>query len=144
MIIENRRKVKKELKELKKYLRYVYEKNNQRLYLTSLVEWNEEKNDLLDIFVIDKEDKRYLFTVMNLTAFNTLEMRYNFYMKDTGFYEYYDSDLASITPFYFDRTFTLKKFTPITKEDIERCAKYFIEKVLREFWIWNIEFIKPK
>ena len=143
MIVTNRKKAKKELKELKKYLRYVYEKNNQRLYLTSLVEWNEKENDLLDIFVIDKEDKRYLFTVMNLTAFNTLEMRYNFYMKDTGFYEYYDSDLASITPFYFDRTFTLKKFTSITKEDIERCAKYFIEKVLKESWIWDIEFIKP-
>ncbi len=146
MIVENRKKVKKELKKLKKYLRKYYEENNQILYITSLEEW-EGNESCLDIVATDKEGKklgRWLFEIINLKAFETFEIRYSFCMKDTGFYEYFDVERASITPFYFDRTFTLKKFTPITEEDVERCCKYFIEKVLDDYWIWNIKFVKPK
>ena len=146
MIIENWKKEVKKLKKLKKYLRKLYDKNNQTLYITSLEEW-EGKECYLDIVATDKEGKKlgkWLFEVINLKAFETFEMRYNFYMKDAGFYEYFDVETASIIPFYFNRTFTLKKFTTITEEDVERCCKYFVEKVLNDYWIWNIKFVKPK
>jgi len=145
MVIENRKKAKRELKKLKKYLHKHYEKNNQILYITSLEEW-EGDECYLDIVATDKEGKKlekYLFEIINLKAFETFEIRYNFCMKDTGFYEYFDVETASIIPFYFNRTFTLKKFTPITEEDVERCCKYFVEKVLNDYWIWNIKFVKP-
>jgi len=145
MIINNRKKAKKELKELKKYLRSIYFENNQTLYITTLCEWSNNE-DYVDVLVTDVKGEKllkYLFEIINLKAFETLEKRYNFYMTDTGFYKYYDVETASIIPFYFDRTFTLKKFTPITEYDIVNCCKYFIEKVLKEFWIWNIRFIQP-
>ena len=140
-----RKKTKKVLRDLKKSLCKLYGKNDQMLYITSW-EWKKNKHHFLDIIAIDKENEKnyqYLFEIMTLRAFETFEPRYSFYMKDTGFYEYFDVESASITPFYFDRTFTLKKFTPITEEDVIRCCRYFIEKVLKEDWIWNIKFVKP-
>jgi len=146
MIINNRKKARKELKELKKYLYNIYFKNKQMLYITTLCEWSNNE-DYVDIVATDAKGEKllkYLFEIVNLKAFETFERRYNFYMTDTGFYKYYNIETASIVPFYFDRTFTLKKFTPITERDIVNCCKYFIEKVLREFWIWNIRFIHSK
>jgi len=106
---------------------------------------------MLDIVDTNKEGNyigKYLFSVSNLKTFESFDARFSFYMKDTGFYSYFDSDLVSITPFYFDRTFTLKSFKPITEEDIENCAKYFIRKILDSSkylaLIWNIKFIKPR
>jgi len=146
MIINNRKKAKKEFKELRIFLLKLYDKNNQKLYITSW-EWKKNKNNFLDVIAIDKENiktHRYLFTIMNLNAFNELKIRYDFYTQDTGFYEHYDVVGASVTPFYFDQAFTLKKFTPITKDDVVNCCRYFVEKVLKEFWIWNIIFIQPR
>jgi len=140
-----RKKTKKALRDLKKSLCKLYDKNDQMLYITSW-EWKKNKRHFLGIVAIDKEDEKnyqYLFEIITLRAFKTFEARYSFYMKDTGFYEYFDVESASITPFYFDRIFTLKKFAPITEEDVIRCCRYFIEKVLKEDWIWNIKFIKP-
>ena len=144
MIVRNIKETKKELKKLRKYLCKLYHKNNQILYITSLEEW-EDYNEVLDIVAIDKKSKKfkYLFTITNLNAFNTLELRYKYYLKDHEYYTYFDSVSASFTPFYFDRHFTLKKFSTITEKDVVGCCKYFLEKVLNEFWIWNVEFIKP-
>ena len=145
MILEDWKKEIKRLRKLRKILRKLYHENDQTLYVTSIEEWDNNSN-VLDIFVTDKEGKElksYLFTIVNLDALNTLDlgaMRCP-YIDEPEFYEYFDVERA-ISPLYFDRTFTLKKFTPITEKDVIYCCKYFIEKVLQEFWIWNIEFLK--
>jgi len=147
MIIENRKKYKKKLKYLRKYLLKQYYKHNQRLYITTTVVWKDNDMHIIDIINTDEKGKEfgeYLFSINTLKSFEGLDLRYKSYMKDNEFYKYFDADLASITPFYFDREFTLKKFSSITEEDVKRCAEYFIKKVLNEFWIWNIEFIKTK
>jgi len=145
MILENRKQYKKKLKQLKKYLLKQYYKHNQMLYITTFELWEDEKMHSIDIVTTDEKGEEwgeYLFSINTLKMFEEVGLRYKSYMKDNEFYNYFDTDLASITPFYFERTFTLKKFSSITEEDVKRCTRYFVKKILNEFWIWNIKFVK--
>jgi hypothetical protein len=138
------------IKERKRLIRYIdkrYYKNNQWLYITSIEEWDGE-NCCVDIFDTDETSKywgRYLFEVCNLRIFTDISLlQYRSVLRKYGIPDYvetFDATTASFTPFYFDRTFTLKKFEPLTKEDIENCAKYFIDKELDRKLLWNIKFI---
>ena len=147
-------------KKLKKYLRKIYEQNNQVLYVESIEErYKDDRDCELDIFVVNPEKStdneidfgEYLFTIINKKAFIEYEsiIPFNSYRirvpQDKLFSrKVEDINAMSYTPFYCDRRFFLNKDSGITHEDILMCTKYFVNEVLDAFLIWNIDIWRVK
>ena len=125
------------LKQLQKYLDKLYWKNDQTLSITTDVVW-DGKNCCVDI--LEGHNHRFLFEAINLVMFEDVEPDMNSFMKDRKWLETFDGVKAACTPFYMDRVFTFKKFTPLTEDDIKRCTQYFTKKVLGDNWLWNLKF----
>ncbi len=98
----------------------------------------------------DKKDiDTFLFTIQNLNAFNDIEIKANWSLLRTftrDKKDFYGKSLlveSAHTPFYMNQTFTFKKFTNITKEDIYNCTKYLTRKILDCWMVWNYDVIIP-
>ena len=128
------------LKHLRKKIEKLYCKNNQRLYVNSFVELNDE---CVEIYAFDGDNfdsAIYLFDIQTIKGFYDYELvMTDIHGNYIGHVTKYVNDIAH-TPFYFDRMFTLKTTDKITTEEIEKCTKYFCENVLNGWNIWNIRF----
>ena len=137
----------KKIKKLKKLIRKLYwKKNNQKLYITTYEDfyWKPENRHNLEIALTNKEGNKfyaYLFQIRTLEDFYEPDYTIPTYFREHRLFTVSLLHKASYTPLYFDRIFTLKKFTPITEKDIYNCATYFLRKVLDEFLIFNIELV---
>ena len=125
--------------KLKRYIEKVYWENGQKLLLEPM---EVMPCDNVDIFL----GKKYLFEIINYRCLlDDSGWWYSFYINKTLPFKPYETmsfsllDEATYRPFYFDRTFFLRKETPITKEDICYCARYFTEKILGSWSIFNIK-----
>ena len=140
-------KVKWYKKVIDKYY-HLYGFMYQHLYLNT-VEVMDEKSSCLDVHLWDEKKKEigpWMFMIQNYNAFKDMDfVPYYSYLKDNKMIETWDGVKASYTPFYDDWSyevpmFTLPKFTCITKDDIERCMRYFVREKLDIFCIWNVSF----
>jgi len=120
----------------------------QRLYINT-EEIMDEESSLLDVHLWDEKKQElgpWMFMIRNYNSFKDMVfVPYFSYLKDNKMIETWDGVRASYAPFYdaseFDvPMFTLPKFTCITKDDIERCMKYFVREVLDNYCIFNISF----
>ncbi len=148
----------KELKKLPKKLKKLYWKNKQRLYVSTPY-IHDKKMYGLDVYatletgsICDKESI-FLFSIQSLDCFvDSIEVPHEDSFRKIKFKDKWKQspDYATIahTPFYMKELFTLKRFGTITEKDIEGCTRYFVDKVLDMFLIFNIkvliEYDKPK
>lgn len=147
--------LEKEAKHIEKW----YYKHNQRLYVTCVEDWYAMKpknRNNIEIILTDEKGKdwgMYLFDIFNYNMSTYLEVKpririnifnYQKPCKEEDVFVYsYLSDYSH-RPFYMNKEFYLKKSTPITKEDIYKCTKYYLRKVLKDYWIWNIQVVINK
>lgn len=141
------------LKELKKYVYKYYwnwhgkGRKISRQHLT--VDTPEDRtydplhNYVLDVCMYDIDKKsidKFLFTITNYKGFTELERTGG---GDT--YEVLDCVSIASRPYYIDRMFFIRKWTTITDEDILKCTRYFIDKILGlKYKIWNISLRKQE
>lgn len=132
-------KLQKLANEIEKY----YKSNNQHLVVDT---WEVRiKNGCsYDVHIVGGTD-RFLFTIQNYNAFSGIDIYQKNYLNEPKcqVIETWDGVAASYVPFYFDRTFTLKTFEPITEQQILQCTDYFVHEVLGMWLIFNIE-VKPQ
>lgn len=126
------------LRRLEKYLYKLYWKNGQVLKVDTDVVWNG-KNCCVDI--IEVYNHKFLFEIDNLVMFEDVDIDTTSFMYDRKWIKTFDAVKAACTPFYMDRVFTFKKFTPLTIDDLERCTEYFVKKILKTWHIWNIRVV---
>lgn len=134
----------REKQKLNKIIEKHYFKHKQNLYITSLEVFDKE-SCALDIYLCDENGKhfsKFLFTIINYKAFYDLEFGIRPYNTNRRIVrEIWDSVKASCSPYYFDRTFTLYKFTSLTKQDIENACRHLLDNILKNYFIFNIVFI---
>jgi hypothetical protein len=122
-------------KQLKKYLEKYYWNNNQKLIFDTF-EFRDNDSCSLDVGIYDSNKqkiKKYLFSIYNYTAFIGLEYK----ADNKTIYEKWDSCVISYRPYYFNRTFLLRKWNSITEKDLLNCGEYFINNVLDLSMIFN-------
>ena len=134
------------LRKLKRLINKLYWKNGQHLYITTYEDfyWKPENRHNLEIALTNKEGNKfytYLFRIRTLEDFYESDYTILKYFGEPRLFTTSLLHEASYTPLYFDRIFTLKKFTPITEEDIYDCMIYFLRKVLNEFLVSNIKLV---
>lgn len=125
--------------KLKNQIEKYYWSHNQNLIIDTWEMMSNDENDcLFDVHLVDTDI--YLFTIQNYNGFYDLDTVIINYFKDPKckIIEIWDGVKASYIPLYFDQTFTLKTFKPITKEDIIYATDYFVHKVL-DMLIFNIK-----
>lgn len=126
-------------KQLSEYLNKWYWKHNQILTVDTFEDrtYDPQNYHWGDVCLYNPKTAqsiKYLFTINNYWCFSDIEQN----LKGEFFHPW-DSIRASCTPYYMNREFFIPKWTPITDNDIYRCTKYFIEKVLGlKYRIWNI------
>lgn len=152
----------KKLRKLEKRVDKLYWKSDQRLYISTHCLFNKKNDFYVEIHATspDKDpygkESIYLFAMQTLSSFYESEIRgHNIVTK----VEYSKKDRYTTSclvesahqPFYIGRpwrVFTLKKFGCIKKEDIKKCVKYFLRKVIDCWGIFNIdvtvEYEKPR
>lgn len=147
---------KKVRKKLNKRIRNLYFKSGQRLVITPHCIFNRDNDWSADIYAVDKETKDpydnksiYLFSIRTQDCFVDSifipEWSRKFLCQDLTIKNISELYKISYTPFYFEypkenyRVFTLKREGNITKDDIERCLRYFSIKILEQFLPLNIE-----
>lgn len=149
--------------KLNKYLENAYWKNSQFIYVSPL-EVISNDSHCYDVYSwtptpekdYPYETDKYLFDIVTLQYFNFPQgLGVHTYLSKQDFAGYRscrdreEVALASNMPFYMDepmddwkwRRFLLKKFTPITNDDILTCSKYFFREVLDSFFLFNIKLI---
>jgi hypothetical protein len=155
--------------KLEKYLEEAYWKNNQFVYVAPIevlsndathyevYSWTPTPDNPECPYEMDK----YLFDIVNLENFNYKEGRtiHTYFSKQdfAGYKECRDRELVSMAsnmPLYMEepmadgdwkwRRFLLKKFTPITKDDILTCTRYFFHEVLDSFFLFNIRLAETE
>ena len=133
----------KELKKLKKQIEKHYLKNNQHLIIDSCEVFENNDNDCaFDIHLADSDI--FLFTAQNYNSFRDIEIvPFHSYFKLNKCIATWDGVQASCAPFYMNRTFTLKTFKAITRENILNCAKYFANEIL-DCFLFNFKFVEEK
>ena len=124
------------IKQLEKY----YFSHNQHLIVNTfeLIEHNEQ-DCCFDVYLADSDIS--LFTIQNYNGLKDLDVFNKKYFSKDKFkaIETWDGVKASCIPLYMNETFTLKKFTPITKEDIIHATDYFVHEILH-MYLFNIKF----
>ena len=124
------------IKELTKFLKEWYWKNDQRLVVDTFDDrtYEPHKNWCHDVHLKNENDGTFLFSISNYQAM--------FDMNRTNggeIYDYFDTTTVASLPYYMNEHFFIRKWTPLTDEDIYDCTKYFVEKVLSlKYEIWNI------
>jgi len=134
------------LRKLKRLINKLYWKNGQRLYITTYEDfyWKPENRHNLEIALTNKEGNKfytYLFRIRTLEDFYEFDYTIPKYFGEPRLFTTSLLHEANYTPLYFNRVFTLKKFTPITEKDIYDCMIYFLRKVLNEFLVSNIRLV---
>lgn len=152
---------KKDALKLKKKLEKTYRKNKHRLYVApiELLSSNATHYGIYSWSLSNDNDypfvtRDYLFDIANLEYFNYKEkVTVRTYFSQQGqhaFRECKDREnvaIASNMPLYMEepmgewkwRRFLLKKFTPITKDDILNCTSYFRNQILDARLLFNLE-----
>ena len=131
------------IKKLAKELKSLYWKYDQRLTVDTFEDRNDKPEEyyFADVCLYDpikKELSKWLFTVQNYKGFYDIE-------RDNGgnIFDVFDTIRVACHPYYMNGEFFIRKWTPITDEDIYDCTQYFVKKVLGLRWsIWNIEVRK--
>lgn len=133
------------LKSLAKQVDKYYFSHHQHLILNTREMFTNDDNDCcFEVYLEDSDI--YLFEVLNYRGYcDLVAVRpKSYFLKERYKYkEIVDVSYVSQQPLYMQRRFTLKKFTPITKEDIINCAFYFVEKILGET-LFNIKFVEEQ
>jgi hypothetical protein len=131
------------LKSLANQIDKYYFSHGQHLILNTREMFTNDEGDCAFDVYLDGSDI-FLFEVLNYRGYlDLIEIRpKSYFLKERyKFKEFIDVSYVSQQPLYMDRVFTLKKFTPITKEDIVNCAFYFVREILG-LLIFNIKFVE--
>jgi hypothetical protein len=138
--------------QMQKYLDKWYWKHKQVLIFDTF-EVRTTDSCAYDVCLWDPTDKswdktpgapvKFMFSIENLHCMMEADFHpawgTSFKRSKKNLFYTFDSVRAASAPFYFDRCFFLKTWKPLKTEDIERCAIFFIEKVLdMKYRIWNI------
>ena len=134
------------LKKLKKKIRFLYEKNNQHLYITTDVDLSY-KPSFVDVWAVDKNGENYdwkyfLFEISTYEKFIGIDRLFKSYFREIPLRTVYFYGEIAYTPLYLRREFTLRKFGSVTEKDVYNCVKYLMKEVLGMWNIWNIELVK--
>ncbi|HUS50438.1 MAG TPA: hypothetical protein VMZ91_09755 [Candidatus Paceibacterota bacterium] len=130
-------------KKLQKLIEKYYWSHGQHLILDTWEEMQGNKNDTsFDVQLADTDIG--LFTVQNYSFFTDWNIYFKNHFKENHIVKKWDGVKASYVPFYINQTFTLKKFEPITKEDILNCTRYFLSEIFGMWQIFNIKFKEEK
>lgn len=155
---------KKSACKLRNSLEKKYWSNDQYVYVSPIEVLSEDatRYEVYSWVPVDSSEcpyemDRYLFDIVNLENFNFKEGRtiHTYFSQQdfAGYRQCRDRELvgmASNMPLYMEepmdggwkwRRFLLKKFTPITNDDILTCAKYFFREVLGSFLLFNIKLV---
>lgn len=133
----------KERKKLAKIVYNYYWKNDQHIYVTTDVVMDKD-SCCLDICLYNQKEKyadKYLFEIRNYNAYSDVELVGSVYDENIRWYKTWDSVLACNKPYYMDRVFLLPKFTGITKADILKATKKFVQEELDCGLLFNFEVI---
>lgn len=143
-------------KKLKKRIDKLYHKTNQRLIVTTHCLFNKKWDYSADIFAVDKpeniygKDSIYLFSIQTQDVFYELlklpEWSEKRLLKDCEFKTTSELWRVAHTPYFQTypdgfKSFTLKKFGNIEKDDIESCLRYYLKKVLDYYFPVNLKVI---
>lgn len=123
----------------KKIEKYYYSHDQHLIIDTWEMIQNTEDDCCFDVYL--KDSDILLFTIQNYNGLRDLRVINTNYFKDPKceIINIWDSAKASYIPLYYDNTFTLKTFKPITKEDMIHATDYYIHKVL-DLLLFNIKF----
>ncbi len=148
----------KQLKKLAKRIYKLYMKNNQYLYVSTPI-LHDKRVHAVDVFATKKDgdicnkESIFLFSIQSLDCFiDTIEVPHEDTLYKVKFKDKWklspDYTTIAHTPFYMKELFTLKRFGTITEKDIKGCTRYFRDKVLDIWTLFNIkvliEYDKPK
>lgn len=123
-------------KSISKQLDKLYWKNKQRMYIRP-IEVLDSNSSYLSIYAIDPSKKE--FEEFEIFLFDV--RTYTSYIEDQSYYKF-DSVRASCALYYNlkENTYTLRKFSSITKSDILECFRHFKNKVIDQWCLFNFEY----
>lgn len=136
-------------KQLAKKIVECYWANQQHLIIDTMeLIQNNDRDSSFDVYMNDKE-KTELFTIQNYNVFLDLDCMYfnRFREKERNIVQTWDGVAASCAPFFITRpwnTFTLPKFTQITKDDMVFATQYLCTKIFGMWRIFNIAFAEEE
>lgn len=131
------------LQKLAKELKKNYWKWNQVIIVDTFEDrtWRPEDYCFADVCLynpITKELDKWLFTIGTYNSFMDLDRT-----NGGDLIRVFDTIGVASRPYYINGEFFLRKWSPITDEDIYKCTQYFIKKVLGFKWeIWNVRVNK--
>jgi len=138
----------KKLNKLDKIIDKSYMKNGQHLYITTTCDLPSSS---VSIYLSNKKGDwlEWLFDIDTMEMYEEGEYQYKPIINSWINNKYKKSRLneeISWTPLYSNLEgyshFVLKKFKPITEEDVFKCLDYFLKEVLKSWLIFNKEIIR--